>query len=590
MIVRHARGALAASRCRPGLAVGHLVTSPRRHRVAAASAAAAGAAAAHSSSPAAPCPQPPLQQSSPHNHAVPHYADLPLDRASTARKDPALAGRPDATALLITPRGDALVVGQAPAGIAPAYAGLPAAVEAAAAAATAATPPPPPLVLLLGVRRGTGAPVYAVVVPTAEPEVARAIGGGARWESVVATAGPGAGAASAAVLALASGLAAFQASARFDATSGAPLVAVEGGHAKRPAVAAGDAPPPRGPPRATRPRVDPAVLVLVTARPPPPSPPPPPAFASPPFALLGRKPSWPPRRYSLLAGFVELGESLEGAAVREVGEESGVGVDPASLAYAGSQPWPFPRSLMVAYEGRAVVAGGKAAAAAAAAVTPEDASLAGPAAAAAAAARAAAAALAALPPAAPLDGELADVRWFPLCAVADAVSGWPSASASGLAVPGPHALAHTVLKGWAAREGAAAAAAAPAAPLPPVNPGAACEGGPDAARRSYILACVMPGPSGDAAPYLIVRAEAGSSHAALVAAVAGEAAASGAAVDVLGGGWLGLSRPPTTPPAALTELSVGGPVPAGVGGGVPRHGLAACVLRAALPLHEVEEG
>ena len=64
-----------------------------------------------------------------------------------------------------------------------------------------------------------------------------------------------------------------------------------------------------------------------------------------------------------------------------------------------------------------------------------------------------------------------------------------------------------------------------------------------------------------------------------------------AAVDLLGGGWLGVGPPPA-PPAALTRLTVGGPLPEGVGewssGGVPRHGLAACVLGAGLPLHEVE--
>ena len=50
--------------------------------------------------------------------------------------------------------------------------------------------------------------------------------------------------------------------------------------------------------------------------------------------------------------------------------------------------------------------------------------------------------------------------------------------------------------------------------------------------------------------------------------------------------------PPPAPPAALTRLTVSGPLPEGVGewssGGVPRHGLAACVLGAGLPLHEVE--
>jgi NAD+ diphosphatase len=63
--------------------------------------------------------------------------------------------------------------------------------------------------------------------------------------------------------------------------------------------------------------------------------------------VLGRAPTWPPRRYSALAGFVEPGESLEEAVVREVAEESGVEVGPPR--YVGSQPWPFPSSLMLGF-------------------------------------------------------------------------------------------------------------------------------------------------------------------------------------------------------------------------------------------------
>ncbi|GAB3408927.1 hypothetical protein GCM10027515_26860 [Schumannella luteola] len=66
--------------------------------------------------------------------------------------------------------------------------------------------------------------------------------------------------------------------------------------------------------------------------------------------LLGSNALWPADRFSLLAGFVEPGESLEAAVVREVFEESGVRVtDPR---YLGSQPWPFPASLMVGFLAR----------------------------------------------------------------------------------------------------------------------------------------------------------------------------------------------------------------------------------------------
>ena len=63
--------------------------------------------------------------------------------------------------------------------------------------------------------------------------------------------------------------------------------------------------------------------------------------------LLGRQASWPPRRYSVLAGFVEPGESLEQTVAREVFEEAGVRV--RSARYLASQPWPFPGSLMLGF-------------------------------------------------------------------------------------------------------------------------------------------------------------------------------------------------------------------------------------------------
>ncbi len=61
--------------------------------------------------------------------------------------------------------------------------------------------------------------------------------------------------------------------------------------------------------------------------------------------LLGRQPRFPPRRFSALAGFVEPGETIEGAVAREVFEEAGVRV--RDVSYVASQPWPFPSSLMI---------------------------------------------------------------------------------------------------------------------------------------------------------------------------------------------------------------------------------------------------
>ena len=63
--------------------------------------------------------------------------------------------------------------------------------------------------------------------------------------------------------------------------------------------------------------------------------------------LLGRQAGWPARRWSVIAGFVEPGETLEQAVAREVLEETGVRV--AGACYVGSQPWPFPGSLMLGF-------------------------------------------------------------------------------------------------------------------------------------------------------------------------------------------------------------------------------------------------
>jgi len=63
--------------------------------------------------------------------------------------------------------------------------------------------------------------------------------------------------------------------------------------------------------------------------------------------LLARKAGWAPGRYALVAGFVDNGESLEGAVAREVKEE--VGVDVKDIRYVGSQNWPFPSQLMVGF-------------------------------------------------------------------------------------------------------------------------------------------------------------------------------------------------------------------------------------------------
>ncbi len=141
------------------------------------------------------------------------------------------------------------------------------------------------------------------------------------------------------------------------------------------------------------PRSDPAIIVLVTD--------------GADRCVLGRQQVWPERRFSTLAGFVEPGESLEQAVVREVAEESGL--DCRDVVYRGSQPWPFPQSLMLGFW----------------AVCDGDAE--------------------------PVcrDGELAEVQWFTRDQVR-AAGGWADDATPGLLLPPPVSIAHRLITEWAA--------------------------------------------------------------------------------------------------------------------------------------------
>ena len=88
------------------------------------------------------------------------------------------------------------------------------------------------------------------------------------------------------------------------------------------------------------PRQDPSIIVLVTNR-------------NGDKALLARSPRHPAKVHTALAGFVEAGEQFEDAVVREALEETGVLVDRDSITYVASQPWPFPRSTMIAFRATA---------------------------------------------------------------------------------------------------------------------------------------------------------------------------------------------------------------------------------------------
>ena len=124
------------------------------------------------------------------------------------------------------------------------------------------------------------------------------------------------------------GLVWFHQRHRFCGVCGSPTVMIEAGHARRcrdPRCAA-----------TVFPRMDPAVIVLITAGD---------------SILLARSPRFPPGMHSVLAGFVEVGESLEDTVRREIREEAGIEVE--DIRYVASQPWPFPQSLMLGFTARA---------------------------------------------------------------------------------------------------------------------------------------------------------------------------------------------------------------------------------------------
>jgi NAD+ diphosphatase len=87
------------------------------------------------------------------------------------------------------------------------------------------------------------------------------------------------------------------------------------------------------------PRTDPAVITLIEH----------PDGA---HCLMGRQPSWPAHFFSIIAGFVEPGETLEATVIREAREETGVAI--TDVRYMASQPWPFPSSIMLGFRARAV--------------------------------------------------------------------------------------------------------------------------------------------------------------------------------------------------------------------------------------------
>ena len=137
---------------------------------------------------------------------------------------------------------------------------------------------------------------------------------------------------------------------------------------------------------------DPAVIVAITSA------------RDPDLLLLGSNMLWEQARYSCFAGFVEAGESLERAVVREVHEEAGVVV--TDVRYRGSQAWPYPRSLMLGFFATAV---------------DDDA-------------------------ARPDGEEIVTLRWFHRDEIGAALAG-----DSTFLLPGPASIAHHLISDWYAR-------------------------------------------------------------------------------------------------------------------------------------------
>jgi len=142
------------------------------------------------------------------------------------------------------------------------------------------------------------------------------------------TVGPLMSRAEGALLAYARGLMNWHARHRFCGVCGSPTESAEAGHVRRCTNTACGA--------SHFPRTDPAVIMLVHDGD---------------RVLLGRQAAWPPGMHSVLAGFVEPGESLEDTVRREVLEEVGIVVN--DVRYHSSQPWPFPASIMLGFTARA---------------------------------------------------------------------------------------------------------------------------------------------------------------------------------------------------------------------------------------------
>ncbi|MBP2300050.1 NAD(+) diphosphatase [Azospirillum picis] len=246
------------------------------------------------------------------------YAATPLDRASLRRKDEDWL-----TQAWLAPSARVLPVWQSRNLVS----GPPEAPRAVMLAGEGLEAVP----IFLGLMDGT--PIFAldlsmVEAPESLPALREPMQGGARFEDLRST-GPQMPEGEAALCAYARGMVWWNARHRFCGVCGSPAASAEGGHVRI----------CTNPDCATHhfPRTDPAVIMLV--------------HDGGDRVVLGRQARFAPGMHSVLAGFLEPGESLEDTVAREVFEE--VGLTVTDIRYRSSQPWPFPSSLMLGFTARA---------------------------------------------------------------------------------------------------------------------------------------------------------------------------------------------------------------------------------------------
>ena len=302
-----------------------------------------------------------------HLRNVPLLSRVGADRADTLRTDveAAVAGWADALLLRVDHRNQVLICGS----------------QVVLGKAATVGDKPPDTAVFLG-RLADGAHVWAIRAALEGPadthpdaEVLDLRRAGQVFDDV-----------SAQLVATATALLNWHDSARFSTVDGSPTKSIKGGWARIDPVNGHE----------EFPRIDPAVICLI--------------HDGHDRAVLARQTVWPERFFSLLAGFVEAGESFESCIAREIAEEIGLTV--TDIQYLGSQPWPFPRSLMVGFH---------------AIGDPEQEFSFN-------------------------DGEIAEAFWFTRAEIRDALDqrDWSSDSPSRLLLPGSISIAREIIESWAA--------------------------------------------------------------------------------------------------------------------------------------------